>query len=391
MISAALTILGKDLRLRARDRSVLLFAFVVPMALTLVFSLIFPSDDDFLLTVAVVDEDGGPIAAAFTQEFVPALVNQGFVDATYLDSADVARQMVDDGEVSAAWLLPEGFSGQVMAGSPAELTVLHNPDRALSTEVARGIAEGFLTEIRRVSLSVATTATAAGSAFDPRQVDAITAQAAATSALLTVGGLDTEVRQLDPTSYLGAGMAVFFLFFTVTFGITGLLEEREQRTLPRLLAAPIGVGAVHLGKATGAFVIGVVSMTVLALGNRLVLGVDWGPPLGVAVIVVAGVLCALGVMALVGSYATTVEQAGNLQSIVAMAFGLSGGVFFPVGATGWMASLSLFSPHGWFLRGLGDQVGAGSWTGVLPAAGVLLAIGVVTGSLGALRLRKVTA
>ena len=391
MISGALTILGKDLRLRVRDRSVLLFAFVVPMALTFVFSLIFPSEDDFLLTVAVVDEDGGPVAAAFTQEFVPALVDEGFVEATYVGSADVARQMIDDGDVAAAWLVPEGFSAEVIAGSPTELTVLHNPDRALSTEVARGIAEGFVTEVRRVSLSVATTATAAGSAFDPRDVEAITAQAGTSPALLAVGGLDTEVRQLDPTSYLGAGMAVFFLFFTVTFGITGLLEEREQRTLPRLLAAPIGINAVHLGKAMGAFVIGVVSMTVLALGNRLVLGVDWGPPVGVAVLVVAGVLCALGVMALVGSYATTVEQAGNLQSIVAMAFGLSGGVFFPVGATGWMANLSLFSPHGWFLRGLGDQVGAGTWTGVLPAAGVLFAVGMVTGALGTLRLRKVPA
>ena len=34
-------------------------------------------------------------------------------------------------------------------------------------------------------------------------------------------------------------MAVFFLFFTVQFGVTSLLEERNDGTLARLLAAPI--------------------------------------------------------------------------------------------------------------------------------------------------------
>ncbi|MEX2533526.1 MAG: ABC transporter permease [Nitriliruptoraceae bacterium] len=391
MIRSALIILAKDLRLRSRDRSVLLFAFVIPLALTGVFTLILPSDDDFLLTVAIVDEDGGAIAEAFTNGVVPALVNEGFVDASYVDSADTARRMLDDDEVSAAWIVPEGFSHAVMAATPTKFIVLHNPDRVLSTEVARGVAEDFVAEVRRVGVAVATTAAASGGTLDQRQLDAVTARAANTAGLLMVGAVDTEVRQLDATSYLGAGMAVFFLFFTVTFGITGLLEERDQRTLPRLLAAPIGISAVHLGKAIGAFVIGMASMTVLAVGNRVLLGVDWGPPLGVAVLITAGVLCALGVMALVGSYAKTAEQANNLQSIVALVFGLSGGVFFPVGATGWMASLSLFSPHGWFLRGLGDQVGSGSWTGVLPATGALLAGALVAGLLGALRLRKAAA
>ena len=64
-----------------------------------------------------------------------------------------------------------------------------------------------------------------------------------------------EDRQLDPVSYLAAGMAVFFLFFIVQYGVTGLLEERQQGTLPRLMAAPIPVAAIHVGKAMGATVI----------------------------------------------------------------------------------------------------------------------------------------
>ena len=37
-------------------------------------------------------------------------------------------------------------------------------------------------------------------------------------------------------------MAVFFLFFAVEFGVRGLLEEREEGTLSRLLVAPVTAG-----------------------------------------------------------------------------------------------------------------------------------------------------
>lgn len=392
MIHSALTILRKDLKLRVRDRSVLLFAFVVPLALTFVFSLIFPGEDDFLLTAAVANEDDGEVAAAFVDDALPALVEAGLVELLVADGEQAARRMVEDGDAAAAWVIPAGFSDAVMAGGSPQLLLLHNPDRALSTEVARGIASGFLGQIDRVTLAVATVAAGAGGSepvtVDEAMISALAADVATAPSLVEVAALDAEARQLDPVSYLGAGMAVFFLFFTVTFGITGLLEEREQATLPRLLAAPVASAAIPVGKALGAFVVGVMSMAVLAIGNRFALGANWGPPLGVVILVLAGVLCALGVMALVGSFAKSVEQAGNLQAIVAMAFGLTGGVFFPVGATGWMANLSLVSPHGWFIRGLGDQVGAGTWTAVLPAAGALIAVAAGTGLVGALRWRK---
>jgi len=395
MIRAALLIVGKDARLRLRDRSVWIFAFVVPLALTFVFAQIFPEQDGFVLTVGVVDLDGGEVAAGFTEGLVPALEQEGFVDATGFADEATARAAIEGGEVSAAWIIPDGFSTSVSAGEGGELRVLVNPDRALSAEVARGIADGFRAQIDRISLTVATGATAAQGQLDPAAMQALTERAAGEGSLARVEELVAADRQLDPTSYLAAGMAIFFLFFTVTFGITGYLEEGQQGTLPRLLAAPITLVAVHVGKALGAFVLGIVSMTVLAIASDLVLDAPWGPAdmagvLGVGVLIVAAVIASLGVMALVGSFAKTVEQAGNLQSIVALILGLIGGVFFPVGA-GVLGQLSLISPHGWFLRGLGDLAGERTVSAVLPAAFALVVFGVVAAIPGVLRMRKGTA
>ncbi len=390
MLRAATVILRKDLRLRLRDRSVLLFAFVIPLALTFVFSQLFPTQEDFELTAGVVDLDGDDVAAGFTQGVVAALVDDGLVDATTFEDEAGARAAVEDGDIAAAWILPAGFSADVSAGDGGEIRVLVNPDRALSAEVARGIADGYRAELDRISLVVATSATAAQGALSGSQLEEIAELAVAQAPAVSTTELIAPDQQLDPTSYLAAGMAVFFLFFTVTFGITGFLEERQQGTLQRLLAAPIGIGTVHLGKAMGAFVLGIVSMTVLAIASATMLDASWGDPVGVAVLIVAGVISALGVMAFVGSFARTAEQAGNLQSIVALVFGLAGGVFFPIGA-GTLGQLALVSPHGWFLRGLGDLVGSDSWTAVLPATAALVAFGVVFAVPGALRMRRETA
>jgi ABC-2 type transport system permease protein len=386
MIRASSLILRKDLRLRLRDRSVWLFAFGVPLALTFVFSLLFQFDD-FELRAGVVDLDGGEVASGFTQALLPALGDEGFLETVPFEDEASARAAMEDGSISAAWVIPAGFTSSVTQGRGGDIEVLVNPDRRLAAEVARGIADGFRGELDRVSLAVATGATAAQGELDQAALEELAGQVSGTDALVSVEELIAPDRQLEPSSYLAAGMAIFFLFFTVTFGITGFLEEREQGTLPRLLAAPIAPFAIHAGKALGAFLVGVVSMVVLAVAADLALDAPWGPPVGVGILIVAAVIAALGVMALVGSFARTSEQASNLQGGVALVFGLIGGVFFPVGA-GFLGTLALISPHGWFLRGLGDLAGEQVWTAVLPAAGALVLFGIVTAVPGILRLRK---
>jgi ABC-2 type transport system permease protein len=384
MVRPALLILAKDLRLRLRDRSVLLFGVVVPLGLTVLFSFVFPDMDDLQVTAAVVDHDGGSVANAFTDELLPVLVDDGVVVLVEAQDEAAARVLLADGDVSAAWVLPEGLSDAVAAGRPAQIDVLVNPDRGLAAEVARGIASGFAIRVDQVTLAVAT---AAVSGADPQQLEQVAEGAAITEPLVTIRPLVAQDAQLDPISHLSAGMAAFFVFFIVQYGVMGLLEERQQGTMPRLLAAPISPNAIQVGKAAGAFVLGVLSLTVLTTASRLLLGASWGPWLGTAVLIVALVLAATGLMAFVGSFARTAEQAGNLQAIVAVSLGMLGGVFFPVGE-GILATVAAVSPHGWFLRGLGAQTATGDWTAVFPAAAAVAAFGAVAAIPAVVRLRR---
>ena len=158
------------------------------------------------------------------------------------------------------------------------------------------------------------------------------AQAVPPAAVIrTVDAADQVASQ---STFFAIGMAVFFLFFAVEFGVRGLLEEREGGTLARLLVAPVSLSSVIGGKALASLVLGLVSTVLLVLATTWLIGAEWGDPLGVALLVLGGVLAAVGVTALVATFATTTAQAGAFVSIVAVVGGLLGGTFFPISQAG---------------------------------------------------------
>jgi ABC-2 type transport system permease protein len=188
-------------------------------------------------------------------------------------------------------------------------------------------------------------------------------------------------------------MAIMFLFFTAQFGILSLLSERRLGTLPRLVAAPIGPWTIVIGKALTGFVLGAVAMLVLILASTLLLGADWGNPIGVGLLVLGGVVSATGVSAMAATMARTEEQASGWNAVLAMSLAILGGTFFSLDrAPEFVSRLSLVTPHAWFLRGL-DELAAASGTVVdaLPAVGVMVAIGAVTGAIGLFRARGLVA
>ena len=381
---AALLIAWKDLRQRARDRSAFVIAFAVPLALAFIFSLILGGDDEITFRYAVVDLDGGTTAQAFVEEVLVPLKDSGLVELTLADSLEEGRDLAAHGSVSAAFVLPPGFSAAVESGQSAQIDVIGDVEAPIGTMVASSIAESFASQVAAVQASVATVV--ASGIGDPGDVAALAERAAAMPNPISLADVSATEKKLDPKTFYAAGMAVFFLFFTVQFGISSLLDERREGTLSRLLAAPIPRWSILAGKLVSSFVLGVVSMAVLVAATSLLLGAEWGDPVGVGLLIVVGILAAMAVMALIATFASTPEQAGSMGAIVAMVLGMVGGSFFPVAqAGGLIEQLSLLTPHAWFLRALGDLRGGGGVEDILPAIGAILVFVAVTGVMALLR------
>jgi|SRR5215471_2504994 len=385
---AAWLICVKDLRARLRDRSALLIGIVVPLGLAFIFNSIFSgiSGASDVISLGVVNADHGVASQQFTSHVLPAVDRSGLITIHTEPSLARARALAANGTLAAVIVIPAGFSARVQANQPASMQVIGNVDAPVSTQIARSIAESYAADLNRVRLSVAT---AAGSTpLSPAQTQALAAQAAATSAPVTVTDVSAQTKELNQKSFFAAGMAVFFLFFTVQFGVTSLLEERNDGTLARLLAAPISRASILGAKLLTSFLLGVISMAVLVAATTVLFGAAWGNPVGVTVLIVTAIMAATGIMALIATLARNAEQAANWQSVVAVILGLIGGTFFPVSqAPGVLSSLTFVAPQAWFLRGLGDLRGGGVSVVWVPAL-AMLAFAAVTGGLALFRLRR---
>jgi ABC-2 type transport system permease protein len=375
---AVLTILGKDLRLRLRDRSAFVIGILTPLGLAFLLNLILGGVTDFSAHFAVVDDDHGEIADAF----VSATEHLGDdIEVTTDLSEAEARRKVDDGSLDAAFVLPAGFTNQVLGQQPAQLQVIGNVDADIPVQIARGVAERFAAQVDAVRLSVAT---ASPPATPPD--GALIAAARRQRPPVELTTLHAPDRQLDTATYQVAGLGAVFVFFLVQYGVLGLLEERQSGTMARLLAAPIPRLAIPVAKALVSVVVGVVALVVLAVASTVVMGADWGDPVAAGALILALVLAAVSITGVVAGVARTAEQAGDIQTVVALMLGLLGGSLFPISrGAGWLSHLSAITPHYWFLRGLGEG-SVGGLADALPAVLALLAFAVVMGGIGAVLL-----
>ncbi|MGH1492277.1 MAG: ABC transporter permease [Acidimicrobiales bacterium] len=386
---SVLTIAAKDLAQRARDRSIFIIGIVAPLALAAVFNLVFGGGindvgQNITFAMGVVDDDPGPLSDVFT-EILISIESDGLIELTAYPDEPTARAVVEAGDVGAVFLLGPSLSADITSGADATIGIIGNVDASTATQVASSIAEQFASDVRRGNVG-AVSSLVAGS-ISPDQVEVAAAEAAAASAALTVGDIPAATRQLDASTYFVAGLSIFFLFFIAGMAVTSLLDERRNGTLSRLLAAPITPASIAAGKSLASVVVGLVAMTILVIASTVLMGADWGPVPGVAMLVVAAVLAVIAIMSAVGSLAKTAEQAGNLQSIVAVTLGMLGGTFVQIASDGFLGRLSLTTPNAWFIRGLGDMVD-GSSADALPATAVLLGMAFVAGLAALAMVRR---
>jgi ABC-2 type transport system permease protein len=377
----AWNIAKKDLALRMRDRSVFIIGLVAPLALAFIFNLVFGGvfndvGEEITLSLGVANADAGPIGATF-DDVLASLVDDGFIELEEFADDSAARQAADEGDVGAVFIVPAGMTESMLSGTSGTIEVVGNVDAPTTTDIAEAIARQFSAGVTRANLSAATALGTGVIGID--QIQQAAADAGMMAPLVAIGPIESEIRQLDSATYFVAALSVFFMFFIAGLSVTDMLEERREGTLARLLVAPIPRSSILFGKSLTSVIIGIVSMTVLVVASTFLMGASWGPVLGVAMMVATATLAIVAVMSMVGGLARTPEQAGNLQSIVAVTFAMLGGTFVPIAeGEGLLSTLQYITPNAWFLRGLAEMA-TGDVVAGLASAGVLLGMAVLAG------------
>jgi ABC-2 type transport system permease protein len=369
-VRAAFVIAGKDLRQRFRDRSAFVIAVVAPVVIAALMSLAFHGVENFGFTLGIVNLDRGPIAAGITKSLEdPAL--RKVVTTRQITSAAAARAEIQGNKIGAALVIPAGFSASVVADKPASLTTMRSANNAIAGDVTSSIASSFVAQVNADRLALVTAAAAGASASE---ID----RAAQTIAQLKIPVQAVQrpigARELKVISYYSPGMALFFLFFTITYVARSFFVERSQGMIERMRAAPVRPAEILAGKALSVLVYGGLSLLIVGVVTSAAFGASWGPVLPALVLGAAVVVAVVCLTAFVIGVSRTQRQAEGISSIIVFGLSILGGNFFFISqAPSAMKRLALLTPNGLALRGFTDlaTIGGGFGTIAQPVLGIV--------------------
>ncbi|MGB3827678.1 MAG: ABC transporter permease [Ornithinimicrobium sp.] len=375
MIRALLTMTASDLRQRIRDRSVIIFALIVPLALMFVFNLVFGNAMDSRLqptTVAI----SAPAADPLAPTFATVLGQVDLMDITVEEMPEAeARARAEDGSVDVSLIVPDGFASAVTSGQGVDVVAVESDTAGLEGQVVLSIVASLLTQFNDGAVA-ATAGFELG--IPPTELAQVAQDATTAGPAMTVSPGTLSAEQLSPAASTVAGQAGLFLLFTVGFGVLGLISEKEQGTYARLRSMPMSPTLIVSAKALVSFVLGIVATAVLLGAGAVFFDVSFGSVLVVGVLIAAVVTASTSLMFIVARLASTAEQAGIAQSILAISLGMAGGAFFPITATGVLGTILDLNPIAAFTRGLGISANGGAVADVSGPLLVMLGFAVVT-------------
>jgi len=370
------TLAAKDLLETRRDRLALLFTVIMPLAFTAFFGLMFGAGSD-RLPLALYNADTGTPA----RELVTMLQDSAVVKVEAM-TAEEAEKAVDDGKVTAALLIPSGFSTALTAGEPVALTVVgvsgSSGVQAVQTEIA-GLAGQVAAGEGAAQAAVAVAADEQAS----RQAALLVARPLAAKSLadpvatIKVVAAGAAAGQI-PTGFVlsSPGMMINFIMFSMLTAGIALIQERRNFTLLRLMTTRLRRWELIGGKVVGMFALTFVQQIILIGAGQLLFGVDYlRDPAALLLMMIALSLVASTLGLLLASVLSSEQAMVAATVLVSMAVSALSGAWFPLEIAGQtFQTVGHLLPTAWILDALRGIIVRGyDISDVLPAFGVALA------------------
>lgn len=235
-----LALFRKDLLVTLRSPLFAVLSVVVPVAFTMLYSIVIHVSTTAPIAIAMEDSSRG------ADQFVEVMRDLHNDDGRYYEirttDPDRAHRMYADGEVGALLTIPAGFGDRVRAGNRAEVNL----------EVVNINADGVKNQHLRIEYAMRT--------FELQH-------GANPTGKLRIQESTVLAHDIPVTVYLGTALMVFAALYAgmVNAG-TGIAREWEDRTAKVLLLSPSGVRSLVIGKWLSSAAISLATVTAGVLG-----------------------------------------------------------------------------------------------------------------------------
>ena len=178
------------------------------------------------------------------------------------------------------------------------------------------------------------------------------------STAVTPSDVRGDATHAEGFAQYSLGFTVMFVLFIALGSAGGILEERENGTLQRLLVTPTTKRRILGGKIIGVLATASIEAAILIVLGMVAFDVPWGrDPLALLMIVGSYILCATGFAVLVSALVRTRSQMSSLGTVSAVALAMLGGAYWPIEVVSpVMRRIADFTFTGWAMFGLVDVV-----------------------------------
>lgn len=279
-------IFRKDM-LDAIKNTYILFALILPVGMSLLFSIMLPTKQisDPILHMVVYDPGQSQV--------IQKLREAPGVDLAAVDSPDQVKTRVTNSSL-VGLTLPQDFDTAMAAGQNPEIQLYYDGEQAIGVQATAGrMVEDALREI-------------AGQELPAKLVP--------TDVLGSEAG--TGIQNFNIANYMLLLFLVMGLVMTGVFVVpTILVEEKEKQTLQAILVSPANYADLVIGKALVGMVYALLSAFILLAMNN---GFSGSPFVTLSTVVLGALVLVLTGL-LLGAIFKTTAQVNTWSSIVMLA------------------------------------------------------------------------
>ena len=387
----------KDLVQLSRDFKTFMFLLLMPILFTFLFGYAFGGfgggDSDSRLPVGYLAQDDHWITGSLHDLLVESDVIR-LEEKVFLSASDLER-LVEDGDLAAALIVPDGYGKAVLKDKAARLVVIGDP----GTSAWISIEAELLTLASRLDGAVRTATVieetgVQGLPFDYAFEQTLSAWDEPPIAIEETTSLALqEAGNNGALAHTAPGMMLQFAIAGLLTAAQIIVTERKTRTLQRLLTTSARRIQILVGHYLAILLMIFMQFVILIAFAQIALKVNYlRVPEGTLLVATCAALCIAALGLLIGILAKSEEQAIIFSLIPMFVFAGLGGAWVPLEVTGpTFQAIGHVSPVAWGMDGFENIVARGlGFESVLLPAAALLGYAVFFFLLAVWRFRKAT-
>ncbi len=349
----------KDLKLFFKDYRSVILTFAIPIALITLFAFAFggvgKKTDERKITLIISDLDESHLSINALKQF-DSLHN---IQIEYL-SLENAERAIKNGKRSCVLVIHKGFSDSITLGMELPLELRY--DEAKEIEVSL-LQQSLIPTVAMLPFNLSNSKSTisnkliklsgasdletkesikkhSNNLFDVISLgisaDTNLTKSNSSTNIMNVDIKMTKIVKATDNNQLGliqavAGTAVMMLLFSVVGIGTGLLLEKQEGTLKRLLYSPLNPLNIIWGKMISANIISIIQLSIMFLFAIIAFKLNIGNHfLGLFITIIATSFACSAFGVLLASFAKSTQQVQGLSTLIILTMSAIGGSMIPL-------------------------------------------------------------